>query len=261
MLKIVHLIVAGIALLGWAATARGQQLQDNTPVRGIGSPQVGQVFSVPPVAGAPFTATVEFETTQVLSDRTVVTHRSTSFVARDSKGRTRTELRAMSEGPNGPQPETIEAIVFDPETRVRTTLSAKRLTATQAIVKLPVMLAGNAPPTAGGGKVGRVLAQKNDSVEEIGMDYMDGTDVKHFRERRIVSFGDAGNESSVATVYEYWYAPGLKVNLMSKRTDPRTGMQMARLKEIKRVEPNASLFEIPAGYKVIWASVAQKMAH
>jgi hypothetical protein len=220
---------------------------------------VGQVFSLPPSMGAPFTATVEFETTQVLSDRTVVTHRSTSYVARDSKGRTRNELRVMVDGPSGQQPETLEVILYDPETKVRTTLSAKTHRATQAVVKPGDMLGGTTAASTASKKSSRGTAPKNFSAEELGIDYMEGAEVKHFRERRNVVLGMDGNEGEVQTVYEYWYSPDLKVNLMSKRSDPRTGTQSARLKEIRKGEPSASLFEIPAGYKMITAEKAGKL--
>jgi hypothetical protein len=75
--------------------------------------------------------------------------------------------------------------------------------------------------------------------------------VKHFRQRQIVSYVDAGSENMVETVYEYWYAPELKANLTSKRVDPRTGIQTTSLKNIHRGAPSAALFEIPEGFKVI----------
>jgi hypothetical protein len=248
------------ALSFFLLPAGAQQPQDNSPVIGIGTAQVGQVFSLPPSAGASFTATVEFETTQVLSDRTVVTHRSTSYVARNAKGRTRNELRTMVDGPGGQQPETLEVILYDPETKVRTTLSAKTHRATQAIVKPSDMAGGRGAVSAATKKTSRVNAPKNVSTEEIGIDYMQGLDVKHFRERRIVALGITGEEGEVQTIYEYWYSPQLKVNLMSKRTDPRTGTQSARLTEIRRGEPSASLFEIPAGYRLITAEKTGKAA-
>jgi hypothetical protein len=239
------------ALSVFVGAARSQEFRENSPVTGIGTPQVGHVFSVPPNPGAPFMATVEFETTQILSDRTVMTHRSTSHVARDGKGRTRNELQLTSDGPTDRTPGAFMVILYDPQTRVRTTLFARTHTATQAILNSPETSTKGVATGAAGKKSNRSAVDPNISTEEIGMDYMDGMQVKHFRERNIASSVAEGDDSGVETLNEYWYSPELKVNLMSKRIDPRSGTQSARLKGIQRGEPDASLFAIPAGYKLL----------
>jgi hypothetical protein len=253
-----RLLCAAVALSGSLVAYEQPQLHDNTPVLGMGTAQVGQVFSLPPNPGAPFTATVEFEATQLLSDRTIVTHKSTSSVARDSKGRTRNELRVLVDGPNGQEPETLQVILFDPGTKVRTTLSPKTHTAVQAIAKVSTGDVAPSPIAAGTSKASRAAVARPPQAEQIGMDYMNGLQVKHFRERRRVTFGESGNESEVETVYEYWYSPDLKVNLLSKHNDPRTGSQAATLKNIHRGEPNSSLFEIPKDYRIIAADAQRK---
>lgn len=242
------LAVAVMVVCGANGVRATQEPQDNSPVLGLKPAHVGQVFSLPPNAGAPFTATVEFETTQVLSDRTVVVHRSKSFVARDSKGRTRNELRENS--PTGQQ-ETVQVILYNPETKVRTTLSPKASTARQATVKPSEFVGDLGQIGAAGSPASRAAAQKNAAAAEIGVDYMDGMEVRHFRERHIVPVGLSANEGQIEAVYEYWYSRELKVNLLSKKIDARAGAQSARLKEIKRGEPDRALFEIPAGYTII----------
>lgn len=215
---------------------------NNTPVLGLETPQVGQVFQLPPAARTPFTATVEFETTQTLSDGSVVTHRSTSFVARDSKGRTRNELRSSMDAGTGLQPETLQVILYDPETKLRTTLSPRTRTAAQVYVSDLEAVTGPMPRAGGGTK-----SKRGATVEEVGIDYMNGLEVKHYRESR----SDSDDETQ--TVYDYWYSQELKANLRTTRTDSRTGTLLTRLKDIQRTEPKNTLFEIPAGYRLLAA--------
>jgi hypothetical protein len=49
---------------------------------------------------------------------------------------------------------------------------------------------------------------------------------------------------------ESWYAPELQVTVYSKHSDPRSGERVYRLANLKREEPAASLFAVPADYTV-----------
>jgi hypothetical protein len=50
---------------------------------------------------------------------------------------------------------------------------------------------------------------------------------------------------------EYWYASELGVNLVSKRSDPRSGTQEFTITELNRAEPDGTLFELPQGFTVV----------
>jgi len=52
-------------------------------------------------------------------------------------------------------------------------------------------------------------------------------------------------------VDEYWYSEDLHVNLLVRRTDPRTGVQTVTLTAIERVERAPEFFEVPEGYKIV----------
>lgn len=45
---------------------------------------------------------------------------------------------------------------------------------------------------------------------------------------------------------ETWYSPELQVTVYSRYDDPRTGESIYRLAGIKRGEPSADLFRVPA---------------
>jgi hypothetical protein len=52
-------------------------------------------------------------------------------------------------------------------------------------------------------------------------------------------------------VFERYYSPDLKMTVYSKRSDPRSGETIYRMTEIKRSEPDASLFRVPSGFNEI----------
>ena len=60
--------------------------------------------------------------------------------------------------------------------------------------------------------------------------------------------GTIGNEQPILIVAEQWFSPDLKVLVMTKHSDPRTGETTYRLTNIVQTEPARSLFEVPADY-------------
>ena len=52
-------------------------------------------------------------------------------------------------------------------------------------------------------------------------------------------------------MYERWYSKDLQLIILSKHSDPRFGEQTYRLTNIKRSEPDSSLFSLPADYTIV----------
>ena len=48
---------------------------------------------------------------------------------------------------------------------------------------------------------------------------------------------------------ETWYSKDLQMLVMSKHTDPRQGESVYKMTNIARTEPDATLFQVPAGFK------------
>lgn len=61
--------------------------------------------------------------------------------------------------------------------------------------------------------------------------------------------GKIGNEKPIDVVSERWYSPELLLVVSSRYFDPRRGETTYRLTSLKRGEPNASLFQVPADYE------------
>lgn len=95
-----------------------------------------------------------------------------------------------------------------------------------------------------------VKAINSDRVkrEELGKQIMEGVEVEGTRTTITIPAGEIDNELPIAIVSERWYSPELQVVVMSKNSDPRTGVSTYRLTNINRAEPDASLFQAPADY-------------
>ncbi|TFW31890.1 hypothetical protein [Massilia horti] len=62
--------------------------------------------------------------------------------------------------------------------------------------------------------------------------------------------GEIGNRAPIVVSDESWYSPDLQVTLYAKHSDPRHGETVYRLENVKRDEPAAALFVVPADYTV-----------
>jgi hypothetical protein len=65
---------------------------------------------------------------------------------------------------------------------------------------------------------------------------------------------DSGRGSDIVNVFEDWVSPDLKLTVLHKgastNTNPSNNETKTEIRELDRNEPDASLFEIPANYKI-----------
>jgi hypothetical protein len=71
------------------------------------------------------------------------------------------------------------------------------------------------------------------------------------RETVTIPKGQIGNNSPLLLKQEYWYSPMLGINLSSSRSDPRFGAQNFEVTDVVIGEPDAKLFAVPSGSKMI----------
>ena len=62
--------------------------------------------------------------------------------------------------------------------------------------------------------------------------------------------GEVGNRNPITVTDETWFSPELQVTVLTKHSDPRSGDNIYRVGSIRREEPAAALFTVPADYKV-----------
>ena len=86
--------------------------------------------------------------------------------------------------------------------------------------------------------------------EQLGSQTIEGVVAEGTRVTFTIPAGKIGNERPIVTVNERWYSPELQTIVLSKNSDPRMGETTYRLTNIDRSEPDPSLFQVPADYKV-----------
>lgn len=86
--------------------------------------------------------------------------------------------------------------------------------------------------------------------QDLGEQVMEGVPVKGTRTTEVIPAGAIGNEQPITVTSEEWFSPDLKVLVMTKHADPRSGETTYRLTGITRGEPDPSLFDLPAGVTI-----------
>ena len=88
------------------------------------------------------------------------------------------------------------------------------------------------------------------TVKDLGLKDIDGIKAQGKLKSYEIPAGEIGNRDAIVVTVESWYSPDLKVTLLNKRSDPRTGERTWRMAGIKREEPAAALFTVPSDYTV-----------
>jgi hypothetical protein len=85
---------------------------------------------------------------------------------------------------------------------------------------------------------------------DLGTRDFDGVKAEGKQRSYEIPAGEVGNRNPIVVSDETWYAPDLQVTVYSKHSDPRSGDYVYRLENIRRGEPEASLFAVPSDYQV-----------
>ena len=218
------------------------------------------------VTAAPYTATATTENTQVLADGNRIVNKTSSFVARDSQGRTRRETDLHRIGTmQVDSPKTVfindptahTQYIFTPGGEATKVIrsegnwkespqildlrsSGERRINKQVIVKM------------GGPHDPQQRKENNEQIknEDLGTQTIEGVSAQGKRETVTIPAGQIGNEKPIEIVTETWFSPELHTMVLRKHSDPRMGDSTYRLTDIKRNEPDAALFQPPPGTKV-----------
>jgi hypothetical protein len=87
--------------------------------------------------------------------------------------------------------------------------------------------------------------------ESLGTQKLEGLTAIGRRTRSVIPAGQVGNDRPIEITDEKWESVDLKVVLVSRHHDPRTGDIEYRLTKISRTEPPPDLFTVPPGYTFI----------
>lgn len=212
----------------------------------------GMAFPGPPITGAPYSADTSTETVQMLADGNRIDQMMTGKVARDSQGRTRTEHSL----PGNPQASTTSGAtqlvtisdppagytyLLDPMRKVAHRMPMKMGPVTAQAVQMKLQAGLEKAASPDGGAITKT---------DLGAQTINGVSAQGTKVTRTIPAGAIGNENPITSTTETWFAPSLKVLLMSKSDDPRMGQTTYQLTNIVRSEPAADLFQVPADYSI-----------
>jgi hypothetical protein len=212
-----------------------------------------------PVPNAPFSAVVDVQRTRIRPDGSVINLKSIRSMARDSIGRIHNESRTFIPATSTETPEVEHIHLYDPRARISTELDARNRTFyTQTISHPP----STVPPTVRYGSPSGTGIPQNDfsKEEDLGSQEIEGVLARGVRETQIIPA--EGNETGkeITITDEYWYSDELRINVVMKHSDPRTGTTTLAVTHITRGEPDPALLEIPEGYTHTGAAQAAPQA-
>ncbi len=213
----------------------------------------------PLVTGAPYSADGITTLKLKLFDGTRIERKVTARFYRDSAGRIRREQTIMGLAALNPSDESPMVVtIVDPVAGVIYTLNPGSRTAHRIAIDKRAFAGPPPPPPlpppapAGGVKdPGAPPPPPPAPIEEsLGSRQIEGLTAIGRRTSRTIPAGRIGNDRPIEITDERWESPDLKVLLLSRHHDPRTGDFEYRLTNISRAEPAPGLFTVPPEYTV-----------
>lgn len=245
------MIVTGMALLLGGAMAA----QDLSTTNVVSHPAPAPLRGA--ITGEPYSAHTETLHTQSLEDGTKIERKMSVINSfRDSQGRTREERYIALPDMPGEPGDLISVIIHDPTTGVSFLLNPKNHTARE----LPGLPVGNVgrdtitipqhgvPVTLNGSP--RKRQHPTITTVDLGTQEIEGVIVNGTRTTMDFPTGLVGNDRPFSVVTERWQSPELKLFLLTKLSDPRSGETTTRVTNLDRSEPDPSLFQVPDGYTI-----------
>jgi hypothetical protein len=214
------------------------------------------------VTGAPFSASFSTETTETLADGNQIKHNSTGTIARDSQGRTRRDMTLPAFGAvavAGQAAPPHVTFVNDPVAGTRYILEADSKTARQ--MPPPPDRSEFTRKERAGARVAGTAADKETVTTSLGTQTIGGVTAEGTRYTRTIPAGQIGNVKPIVIVTERWYSADLQMVVMTRRSDPRSGDTVFQMTSIARMEPAATLFQVPTDYTVSKASPRGAFRH
>jgi hypothetical protein len=225
--------------------------------------------NVPAIAGAPFSADASTEFTQMLSDGNRIERRFTTSLARDGRGRTRSEQDVAMLGPlvvlqkgmnwthgsaaaaaHGEPPrftviaDPVEGVTYTLDERAKEARRTPSKMTTQQVIEVQKL---NDKLLA----VGRGAGASAVVVESLGTRQIEGVRAEGTRLTTTIPAGQIGNLNPIHVVNERWFSKELQMAVLITRRDPRSGDTVYRLANIVRNEPPPDLFTVPSDYRIV----------
>jgi len=220
-----------IAMLGLGLSLRAQG------VRVIMPAEIG----ISELKGKPFTATARPTLTEVLPDGTKKTRTVEDHIARDSKGRIYQEQHLpWTEDVNNP---IYYVNIYDPAGKQRIHIDPQNHNVIVRPIERPIHYDALEYLTLKATRPGEHI--KN---EKLGTREFAGVNAWGRRTIHTFPAGTFGNAQSFESIDECWFQERLGVDVLRRRSDPRSGEQVTELINLSGGEPDPAMFQPPPGY-------------
>jgi hypothetical protein len=243
MKSIPGLLLTGfLTLTGSLALAQAPQQPQRVPDGGTREVLIS--ILIPSLPNAPFTATVITEWIRQLADGSTITLKNHRAIARDTAGRIFQERRTLVPDDGKSESGVSQIEISDPVSHNLYICVPRERVCQLEEFSAPEFMRPVSPGAA-------AKHPGAPELEDLGKQSISGLETVGTRETIVIPAGAVGNNSPLLTKREFWYSPQLGVNLISKRQDPRSGIQNFEVSDIALGEPDAKLFELPSGSKIL----------
>src|ERR1035438_9180921 len=200
------------------------------------------------ITGTPLSGDFVVSHDTTLADGNRIHSESTTKVYRDAQGRVRREVGVDLATPATGNVKRSMVVITDPVAGKRYMLNPDNKTAREMPMRGPKrqgeaheehMRAMGGPDESGW--VTNV---------QLGTKAVNGLQAEGVRVTRTIPAGAIGNDKPIEVVTERWFSPDLQIAVMTVHTDPMMGTVTTKLVNIARGDPDASLFQVPADYKI-----------
>jgi hypothetical protein len=225
-------LLAGLLAVGCAAACAQNPVQPSTPEGGIRTRIEG--INIPPIPGAPFTAKVVVKWVEPLVGGGTVSRMYYTMVARDAQGRVHREIRGFVPANSNTPPPLQTITILDPVAGTRTNCVAANLQCTVTPYQPRTLLAAAS------------VSGKHVKMSSLGTQTIDGLTAVGTRKTQITQT----RSHVILSHTDSWYSARLQMDLSVMRTNPQTGQVTLTVEHLQEVRPDASWFEVPAGFQV-----------
>ncbi len=255
------LVIAGAGMSGQEVTPTLIRVDGIGAVAGglLGGVGMGGV-----VRGQPYSLVAKTATVRLLADGTTITNVQEEHRMRDSEGRQRTEIGRVVDG----KVRIDMVMLVDPVAKTTTNLFERNkearvnhfpepksptpeMEARMAEMRAKAAAARAKAAQDGAASGGDAPKRQNANVEKLTPKNIAGLYAEGQRTVMVIPAGRVGNDREMKVVTEYWRSPDLGIELESMRDDPQSGKSTMEVTQLDRAEPDAALFKVPEGYKVI----------
>ncbi len=199
------------------------------------------------VTGIPLTAQIVITHENTLADGNRLFRTSQTTLYRDAQGRTRREITVEAGTPATASVKHTIIMINDPVAGKRYMLDPANKTARE--LRGP-RDRGNHPEHPGGEAMKKMLS-KDVQRDQLGTKTIGGFEATGEKVTRTIAAGEIGNEKPIEVVTERWFSTDLQLPVLIVHTDPMMGTASTKVTSVTRAEPDASLFQVPADYKVV----------